>query len=121
MDGRGVAAALALGAQGVAMGTAFLACSEAGTSPAHRDARTGDSTVTRVLTGRHARAARTPVVDRLEASGVEPPDYPLPRLFLTEPPYLFGQGGPMSRSLPAGELVGRIEGEVDAVLATLTG
>jgi nitronate monooxygenase len=120
MDGRGLAAALALGAQGVQLGTAFLTAEEAGTSAAHRRALSGESTVTRVLTGRHARAARTPVVDTLEASGVQPPDYPLPRQFLTEPPYLYGQGGQMARSLPAATLVARLEDEADAVLAGLT-
>jgi len=70
-----------------------------------------------VLTGRHARAVRTPLVDRLEASGREPPDYPLPRYLLPEPPMLVGQGGPLARSLPAGDLVAALASEVDTLLA----
>jgi nitronate monooxygenase len=119
MDGRGVVAALALGAEGVQLGTAFLTAVEAGTSPGHRRALTGETTVTRVLTGRAARAARSAAVDRLEASGVEPPDYPLPRAFLAGPPHLYGQGGPLARTLPAAELVARIAEEADTVLAGL--
>jgi len=120
MDGRGIAAAFALGAQGVQLGTAFLGCDESGTSEAHRRALSGETTITRVLTGRHARAVRTPLVDHLEASGLEPPDYPLPRFFLREPPMLAGQGGPLARSLPAGELVGALAAEAEAALARLT-
>ncbi len=62
MDGRGIAAALALGAQGVQLGTAFLACPESGTSPAYRAAvlaaRGGDdpTVLTRAFSGRLARA-----------------------------------------------------------------
>ncbi len=120
MDGRGVAAALALGAQGVQMGTAFLGCDEAGTSEAHRAALSAETTVTRVLTGRHARAVRTPEVDRLEASGLKPPDYPLPRLFLSGPPLFAGQGGPLARRLPAAELVDALARETDKALHRLT-
>jgi hypothetical protein len=58
-------------------------------------------------------------VDALEGSGLEPPDYPLPRQFLTEPPYLYGQGGRMARTLPAGVLVARLEDETDSVLSAL--
>jgi len=119
MDGRGIAAALALGAQAVALGTAFLCCPEAGTRPEHRQALTGGTTVTRVLTGRHARAVRTPLVDRLETSGLEPPDYPLPRFLSPEPPMLAGQGGPMARSLPAADLVSTLEAETAAAVARL--
>jgi nitronate monooxygenase len=119
MDGRGLAAAMALGAEGVQLGTAFLACEEAGTSATHRQALAGETTVTRVLTGRHARAARTPVVERLEQAGLEPPDYPLPRQLLTEPPLLYGQGGPMARALPAGELVTLLAEEADAAVQRL--
>jgi len=42
-DARGVVAALALGADGVQLGTAFLACEESGASPLHRKALLGKS------------------------------------------------------------------------------
>ncbi len=120
MDGRGVAAAMALGAQAVQLGTAFLGCVEAGTSAAHRQALGEETTLTRVLTGRLARAVRTPVVDKLEAADLEPPDYPLPRFFLSEAPMLAGQGGRLARRLPAGDLVRALQSETDEVLAKLT-
>jgi nitronate monooxygenase len=117
MDGRGIAAVLALGAHGAQLGTAFMRCVEAGTSDAHRAALSGETTITRVLTGRHARAVRTSLVDRLEASGLEPPDYPLPRFLSPQPPMLAGQGGPLARSLPAAELVAALAVETDLALA----
>jgi nitronate monooxygenase len=116
MDGRGIAAALMLGAHGVQLGTAFLGCDEAGTRAAHRQALAAETVITRVLTGRHARAVRTPLVDRLENSGLLPPDYPLPRLFLPEPPMLVGQGGPLARSLPARQLLAALVAEADTAL-----
>lgn len=61
MTGADAAAVLAAGAVGAAFGTAFLGCLEAGTSEVHRHAlthRTG-TTVTRVFTGRSARALTT--------------------------------------------------------------
>jgi nitronate monooxygenase len=119
MDGRGIAAALALGAQAVQLGTAFLATAEAGTSPAHRAALGQDTAVTPVLTGRHARAVRTPLVDRLEAAGLRPPDYPLPRYLSPEPPMLAGQAGALARSMPAAELVATLAAETAEVLARL--
>jgi nitronate monooxygenase len=120
MDGRGIVAARALGAQGVQLGTAFLSTDEAGTSPAHRASLGSETTVTAVLTGRAARTVRTPFVDRLEASGVQPPDFPLPRTYLSEPPMLTGQGGSMARSMPAAQLVRTLTAEADAAAAELT-
>ena len=57
MTGDDAAAALTLGASGVALGTAFLDCPEAGTTPVHRAAlRAGRPTaLTRAFTGRTAR------------------------------------------------------------------
>ncbi len=52
MDGRGIAAARALGADGVQLGSAFLRTDEAGTGAAYREALGRDTTVTHVLTGR---------------------------------------------------------------------
>lgn len=59
-DARGVAAALALGAHGVQIGTAFLACKESAASPSHRKALTDRqstaTTLTKAFTGRLARS-----------------------------------------------------------------
>lgn len=58
-DARGVAAALALGAAGVQVGTAYLLCPEATTGPVHRAALRSEAArhtaVTNVFTGRPAR------------------------------------------------------------------
>ncbi|MCW2990674.1 MAG: nitronate monooxygenase, partial [Solirubrobacterales bacterium] len=71
MDGRGLAAALMLGAQGVAMGTRFLLATEARVTAAHRAAlaalaETG-TVVTDAVTGRPARWVRNRLVDALDA------------------------------------------------------
>lgn len=117
MDGRGIAAARVLGASAVQLGTAFLSTDEAGTDSTFRAALGLPTTVTKMLTGRHARAMRTELVERLEAAGVEPPDYPLPRGFLDGQPPLSGQGGALARALPAHELVALLEQETAAALA----
>jgi len=121
MDGRGVAAALALGAEAVVMGTAFLACDEAGVSQPYRAVLGSDTTVTAVMTGRHARVVRTPLVDRLEASGLRPPDFPLPLFLAPESPVFAGQAGRLARSMPAAELVRTVAQEADDVLRRLAG
>lgn len=59
-DGRGIAAAMMLGAQGVQIGTAFLACEESGTSALHRaelfkPERAQRTALTRAFSGRLAR------------------------------------------------------------------
>ncbi len=121
-DGRGIAAALALGADGVVLGTAFLACPEAGVTDGYRRAvlAAADSatSVTAVYTGRPARAIRTPLVNDLERSGAAPADFPAQAGLLADlraagverddPDLLFllaGQAAGLSRSLPAGQLV----------------
>jgi nitronate monooxygenase len=120
MDGRGIAAVLALGADGVQLGTAFLRCDEAGTSAAHREALDWPTTITRVMTGRYARGVARPLIDELEASGLEPPDYPLPRLVFPDEAMLAGQGSAMVRALPAGELVAALAAETDEALRALS-
>lgn len=118
MDGRGVAAALRLGAQAVQLGTCFIRCPESGASDAHRRSlENAETTVTDVLTGRHARAVRTPLVDELEGAGLRPPDYPLPRYLTPEPPMLAGEGAAASRALPAAELMAALERETEEAVA----
>ena len=64
MDGRGLAAALALGAQGVQMGSRFLMADESGASAGYRrrvsEARDTDTIITRAVSGRPARGATQP-------------------------------------------------------------
>lgn len=80
-DGRGVVAALALGADGVQVGTAFLACEESGASPAHREALRTEAArepeLTRVFSGRMARGIRNRWMSELECSAPELPPYPV--------------------------------------------
>lgn len=78
-DGRGIAAALTLGASAVQIGTAFLACAESATSQIHRnkifssDARyTG---LTRAFSGRLARGIRNRFMNELSERELAP--YPI--------------------------------------------
>ncbi len=80
-DGRAVVAALALGAQGVQVGTAFLACKESNAIAAHRGAiltSTPNSTVlTRSFTGRLARGFPNLLSKAIIESRKAPLPYPL--------------------------------------------
>jgi nitronate monooxygenase len=82
-DGRGVAAALTLGAQGVQIGTAFLACEESGTNELHRKMLFTDdakyTALTRAFSGRLARGIRNRFVEEWE--GVAPLPYPIQNWF----------------------------------------
>lgn len=76
--GADIRGALAAGAVACQLGTAFLCCPEAGTSPTHRRAllerRYADTIVTRAFTGRPARALRNGFADRFDA--LAPAAYP---------------------------------------------
>lgn len=78
-DGRGIAAALTLGAQGVQIGSAFLACEQSGTSALHRrmlfDAQAQYTALTRVFSGRLARGIRNRFME--EMSATPPLPYPV--------------------------------------------
>lgn len=80
MDGRGLVAALALGAEGVLVGTRFLTAPESGAFPAYRKALLAatetDTVVTHAPTGRPARSVRNMLTDTL-SQGYEPLPYPL--------------------------------------------
>jgi nitronate monooxygenase len=80
-DARGVAAAMALGAAGVQVGTAFLLCPEATTSAVHRAALQSDAArttaVTNVFTGRPARAIVNRLVREIGPLTEAAPPFPL--------------------------------------------
>src|SRR5207249_4470536 len=76
MDGRGFAAALALGASAVSMGTAFLRCPEAGTSAPYRaalrEARDDATVITRAFSGRAARGLANRFTREMAAAPLAP-------------------------------------------------
>ena len=119
VDGAGVAAVLALGAQGVSLGTAFLFTPECRVSRAHLDAlRTLDTVVTDAYTGRPMRAARTPVLEELMA-GPPPLPFPEQRAVAAErgPVYMGGTSARRARELTAAELVRTLAAETEAAAA----
>jgi nitronate monooxygenase len=117
-DGRGIAAAFALGACGTQIGTAYLLCPEAATPPLHRDAlrqADADATVlTNVFTGRPARVLPNRLTRELGPMADAAPDFPLP-LGATAPlrakaeqqgdgeftPLWSGQAAALAREMPA--------------------
>ena len=80
-DAKGVAAALALGAAGVQLGTAYLLCPEAKTSAVHRAALRSDAAkhtaLTNLFTGRPARGIVNRIMKDLGPISSAPPDFPL--------------------------------------------
>jgi len=117
-DGRGIAAAFALGAAGVQLGTAYLLCPEAATPPLHREAlrqaRGNTTVVTNVFTGRPARVLANRFVRELGPLADAAPDFPLPLGGLTPlrvkaeqqgsddfTPLWSGAGAPLAKEMPA--------------------
>jgi nitronate monooxygenase len=123
MDGAGIAAALRLGAQAAQLGTAFIACPESAADAAFKEALASDSAhhtvMTRAISGRPARCLR----NRFTALGAsvsarQIPAYPIAydagkalnaaaksgREFGYGAQWA-GQGAPLTRALPATELV----------------
>lgn len=122
MDGRGLAAALALGAAGAQMGTAFLACPESGANPTYKAAllaATDDATrLTRAFSGRTARGLRNRFMEEMEAHEDDIAPYPAHNVLTRDirraaarqdrPEFLSlwcGQAPRLARALPAAELV----------------
>lgn len=112
-DARGVAAALALGADGVQIGTAFLACQESAASVPHRKAlRAGQSistTLTKAFTGRLARSLPNRMTRELEGEHSAVAPYPVQAWYMGD----LGKAGLMHGrddfvSLSAGQSVSLI-------------
>jgi NAD(P)H-dependent flavin oxidoreductase YrpB (nitropropane dioxygenase family) len=87
-DGRGIAAALALGAVGAWIGTAFLVAEEcdigAMKQQAILDGGSHDFDIRRVYTGKTMRGAKTPVTDAWDASGLDPLPMPYQKIMMDD-------------------------------------
>ncbi|MCP3100269.1 nitronate monooxygenase [Myxococcus sp. K15C18031901] len=137
-DGRTVATALALGAEGVQVGTAFLACEESVASEAYRRALRQDSAratvLTRVFSGRSARGIKNRFLQEMTPLEQDVPPYPIQN-WLTTPlrraaatqgredllSLWAGQNAPLIRHSRAPELVAFLEQDTTRVLARLAG
>jgi nitronate monooxygenase len=138
MDGRGLVAALALGAQGALLGTRFLLATEAGIPDAYRmrvlATEETDTIVTDRVTGRPARWLRNRITEML-ASGPPSLGWPAQAAEIADIraeaartghadllPMLAGQGAGLAGDVrPAGEIVEQIVSEARAVLSRLAG
>jgi len=134
MDGRGLAAALALGAEAAQMGTAFLTCEESGAHPAFKEAVLGaaedQTAVTRAFSGRAARGIKNRFLLEVGAHEDEIPPFPVQnaltkdlraaaqsqdrREFMS---LWAGQGVRLARATTVAELVESVAGGAEAALA----
>ncbi len=135
-DGRGIAASLALGADGAQLGTAFLVCPESGAPDVYRRAVLAApetaTAITRAQSGRPARAIRTPISEQLEAAAIELAPYPAQgqllrdlraagaELFREDLLFLLaGQASGLTRELPAAALVQTLVSETEEAIRRL--
>jgi len=137
VDGAGIAAVLALGAQAAQLGTAFVACPETSIDDGYRRTLLSDAarrtTLTRAISGRVARS----IVNCFTELGSDPgapraPDYPiaydagkaLHAAAKAQGKFGFGaqwagQAAALARSLPAAELFAQLEREMRETIAQL--
>ena len=126
MDGAGIAAMLKLGAAAAQLGTAFIACPESAADDAYRAALVGPgayhTVLTALISGRPARALANRFTALAEtAGGRQPPTYDackaLHAAAKARGEHGFGaqwagQGAPLARAMPAGELVETLRAEL---------
>lgn len=124
-DGRGLAAALALGADGVWIGTRFIATPEARALPGYRErilgAREDDTVISRAFSGKPMRVIRNETTDRYEAEPALVKPFP-DQLSVAHEDGTFHLGGdetttgvdPNREGYPAGQVVGAIDEIVPA-------
>lgn len=115
MDGRGLVAALALGAQAAWCGTLFLYAAETDVDALQRTqlsaAGDRDLVVSRCYTGKPSRIVRTPVVDDWAASGLEPLPMPWQHVLMDDFVQAARRAGRFDLvNSPAGQVAAYLEG-----------
>ena len=143
-DGRGVAAALAMGAVGVWLGTRFVASAEAYAHDAYKkrivEIGAEETTRTRCFSGKPCRVIKNETTEAWEARELQDTIQPFPRQMRTitewlgEDPYIAARrkgkidkgamaagqsSGLIHGLLPAGEIVSQLVAEADRALARL--
>lgn len=138
MDGEGVAAALALGAELAQLGTAFIPCPESGAPQIHKDlllASTEDSTrLTEKFSGKPARGLANRFIEEMAARNAPQLAFPAQNAVTGRlrqasakagkgdfVALWAGQAAPLSRALPAAELIAVLESEAIASIRKLKG
>ena len=135
-DARGIAAAFALGAAGVQIGTAYLHCPESKISASHRAAlkasQDNSTTLTNVMSGRPARGIVNRLIREQGPISKETPAFPLaanaiaPLRAAAEKQgsgdfsaLWSGQAAALGQAMPAGELTKRLAAEALARMKEL--
>lgn len=138
MDGRGIAAALVLGASAVQLGTAFLTCDEAGIPDAYKRAilaaQEDQTRITRAFSGRPARGIVNRFMDEIDQEQSDGAILPFPlQNAVTRPlraaaakqgraeflSLWAGQGVRLARRQSATELMARLAEQTDRAIAAL--
>jgi nitronate monooxygenase len=131
-DARGFIAALALGAEAVQMGTAFLVSEQSGASRLHREAlrgrAAGHTGLTRGFSGRLARGIHNRLMEELNREGAEILPYPLQRALVrnlstaAEPagradllPLWAGQSAPLSTCTDVSAFLGSLVEDLSVI------
>jgi len=127
-DARGIAAAFALGAVGVQIGTAYLHCPEAQISSIYRqalrDSKSSETAITNVFTGRPARGIVNRLMREVGPMADVVPEFPLAAAAVAPfraksemtgsadfTPLWSGQAARLNRELPAAELTRKLAEE----------
>lgn len=128
MDGAGIAAALALGAQAAQLGTAFLPCAESGAPAIHKrlllEAREDTTLVTTRFSGKPARGLANRYIRETTDRAAAHLPFPAQNMLAGKlrakaaqdgnPDFIAmwaGQAAPLARALPAAELIAALEAE----------
>ena len=132
MDGRGLMAAICLGAKGVQMGTAFLTCAESGALKVHKEAilqaKESETVLTRSFSGKLARGITNKFIREMQGHEREWPDFPIQNTLTQdirktsgekgEADYLSlwcGQSPRLAKSITAEDIIKKIISEAEGI------